>query len=648
MNKTRKFSIKRTLLAFMLIAALIGVQVIEIVAYAADEGTADQQQMVEVSTYDELVAAIDAAQDGDVIGILSEITVPKGSSLGSSGKTVTLQRSGTLGMFTFEWLAGGEISTVQNVVFDGAGVSVGNSFLTIYHNTNFEGVTFKNCISSDSGGAANVQNGSINLVNCTFADNTATRGGHIGILGTGIANLTECTLTGGNATVDGGAIFIQNDASCIIQNSTVKANAADMVGGGIYNLGKATIQSSKVFKNTATNGVDIYNKGGFAIETGITDLETIFADEVGIIVKGWLIELEDITNASFMKLDYEVIPTEVILAESSLGVAGDSKITGLEADKHYKVSCGETVSYSNADGTLTLDEAESQPLTGTEITGLTNGQVYLVEEYTKPTTPDPEPSTVILETDSLGAAGNGKITDLPSGKKYKVSSDGVISYSKSDGTLTSQESDASELVGSEIVGLTNGKTYKVEEYIPTPTPKPDEPKDEVTTPPTNNSTSNTTTNNDNSSIRHDNSETKNDYSTVNNYYTTDSSTHTSTTKTEAPKPSDESVVAVMATTSPSPSTSEPVTQDDVSAEKVSEAASAFKNIRIEANGADCVFEINEDGYTISINANSNSQAAASGSTSSMNWYELVKVCLLAAIAVTLQWKPRKAEKSDLI
>jgi hypothetical protein len=198
------------------------------------------------------------------------------------------------------------------------------------------------------------------------------------------------------------------------------------------------------------------------------------------------------------------------------------------------------------------------------------------------------------------------------------------------------------------VGLTNGKTYKVEEYIPTPTPKPDKSKDEVTTPPTNNSTSNTTTNNDNSSIRHDNSETKNDYSTVNNYYTTDSSTHTSTTKTEAPKPSDESVVAVMATTSPSPSTSEPVTQDDVSAEKVSEAASAFKNIRIEANGADCVFEINEDGYNISINANENSQAAASGSTSSMNWYELVKICLLAAIAVTLLWKPRKVEKIDLI
>ena len=154
------------------------------------------------------------------------------------------------------------------------------------------------------------------------------------------------------------------------------------------------------------------------------------------------------------------------------------------------------------------------------------------------------------------------------------------------------------MIGTDIVGLTNGKTYKVEEYIPTPTPKPDEPKDEVTPPPSNNSTSNTTTNNDNSSIRHDNSESRNDYSTVNNYYTTDSSTHTSTTKTEAQKPSDESVVAVMAAASPSLSNSEPATQSDDN-----ESISTFKNIRIEANGADFVFEINEDGYNISINAN---------------------------------------------
>ncbi len=60
----------------MLSIALIGVQAIGIVAYAADGGTADQQEMVQVSTYDELVAAIDAAQDGDVIGINDVVCIP--------------------------------------------------------------------------------------------------------------------------------------------------------------------------------------------------------------------------------------------------------------------------------------------------------------------------------------------------------------------------------------------------------------------------------------------------------------------------------------------------------------------------------------------------------------------------------------------
>lgn len=649
MNKTRKFSIKRTLLAFMLIAALIGVQVIEIVAYAADERTADQQEIVEVSTYDELVAAIDAAQDGDVIGLTATIETSNSFSIGSPDKHVTIKR---MDAYAFFQLSGGAdiFMNFENITFDGSNIEAGHNYLIVGSSAAFKGCNFINCISNGSGGALYVTVGT-EFRDCTFNNNKATNGGHVAISGTAPVAFWNSTLKNGHAKNQGGAIHTATPMINLhLMDSVITENHSESFGGAIVSNGFVRTEGSKVFNNTAVNGgADIVSFGTMELFEDLEKLQALYGENY--IINGWVSDYEDPdaeSGASYLKLDYEVIPTEVILAESSLGFAGDSKITGLEADKHYKVSFGETVSYSKADGTLTLDEAESQPLTGTEITGLTNGQVYLVEEYTKPTTPDPEPSTVILVTDSLGAAGNGKITDLPSGKKYKVSSDGVISYSKSDGTLTSQESDASELVGTEIVGLTNGKTYKVEEYISTPTLKPDEPKNEVTTPPTNNSTSNTTTNNDNSSIRHDNSETKNDYSTVNNYYTTDSSTHTSTTKTEAPKPSDESVVAVMTTTSPSPSTSEPVTQDDVNAEKVSEAASAFKNIRIEANGADCIFEINEDGYNISINANGNSQAAASSSTSSMNWYELVKICLLAAIAVTLLWKPRKVEKSDLI
>jgi len=60
------------------------------------------------------------------------------------------------------------------------------------------------------------------------------------------------------------------------------------------------------------------------------------------------------------------------------------------------------IAYVKADGTLTINESEAEPLDGTEIPGLTNGKLYKVEEYSlnepeepeepeEPTpTPDPE------------------------------------------------------------------------------------------------------------------------------------------------------------------------------------------------------------------------------------------------------------------
>lgn len=105
--------------------------------------------------------------------------------------------------------------------------------------------------------------------------------------------------------------------------------------------------------------------------------------------------------------------------------------------------------------------------------------------------PAPTPTAVILDSASLGTAGDGKITGLTSGKKYKVSVDGTTSYVKSDGTLTSLESESGTLTGTEIVGLTNGKTYKVEEYTPVPTPVDPTPTPDPTpvTPPSSNNNS---------------------------------------------------------------------------------------------------------------------------------------------------------------
>lgn len=84
-------------------------------------------------------------------------------------------------------------------------------------------------------------------------------------------------------------------------------------------------------------------------------------------------EVKTTVSNSLLKLVYEISPTEVNLAPSSLGTAGDGKITGIEAGKLYKVTVNDEINYSKSDGSLTTNKAETEPLTGTEIIGLTNG-----------------------------------------------------------------------------------------------------------------------------------------------------------------------------------------------------------------------------------------------------------------------------------
>jgi hypothetical protein len=78
------------------------------------------------------------------------------------------------------------------------------------------------------------------------------------------------------------------------------------------------------------------------------------------------------------------------------------------------------------------------------------------------------PTVVTLSAGSLGNAGNGKITGLTAGSKYKVLVNAETQYVKADGTLSASEADVANLTGTEITGLTNGTSYKVEAYTPTP------------------------------------------------------------------------------------------------------------------------------------------------------------------------------------
>ncbi|MGO0062722.1 Ig-like domain-containing protein [Brevibacillus fluminis] len=75
----------------------------------------------------------------------------------------------------------------------------------------------------------------------------------------------------------------------------------------------------------------------------------------------------------------------------------------------------------------------------------------------------PGPVAVMLATGSLGTAGYGKITGLQAGVKYVVTSSGKTYGVQANGRLGAENAPAEALAGTEIIGLTNGATYKVEE-----------------------------------------------------------------------------------------------------------------------------------------------------------------------------------------
>lgn len=114
---------------------------------------------------------------------------------------------------------------------------------------------------------------------------------------------------------------------------------------------------------------------GFALEFSGEKELTIDAELASIEKnKNWLGEFEEeLTDAEIAGL------AVVILDKGSLGIAGNEKVTGLTAGKIYKVTNGSTVKYTKADGTLTAASSKA-PLVGIEITGLENGQSYIIEE----------------------------------------------------------------------------------------------------------------------------------------------------------------------------------------------------------------------------------------------------------------------------
>lgn len=378
---------KKVILLIVAVFMLGAVQVIQ-----ANDST---RPVAIVSTLSALQTAIAQADDGDIIAVDAGMNVLQDAVIGDSNKRITIVRNDSTSLI---YVKSGANILFRNLTFDGLGISSQLPFLDISNPVTFDNVTFKNFVSSANGGAVNASGGEVSFKNCSFENNAAMNGGHIAVSGSTILSVDNCSFTTGSATGNGGAIL--NDAPSAtlhIVNSTIKANSAGNLGGGLFNRGAMTISENKIHANTANvGGSDIANQGWMGFDDSKATLDRIYANDDEIKPIGWVADYSDNAPSSrYLVLDYETVPKSVILAQDSLGIAGDGVIQGLEAGKLYEVILSDLTYAVKSDGTLSPNSEDGAALIGTEIIGLTNGQTYLVREVVQEEEPplEEEPPT---------------------------------------------------------------------------------------------------------------------------------------------------------------------------------------------------------------------------------------------------------------
>ncbi|MDG2132264.1 MAG: right-handed parallel beta-helix repeat-containing protein [Phycisphaerales bacterium] len=192
-------------------------------------------------------AAIDAANDGDVIQLAAE-TYFEGEQIDTLGKAITLR--GVLDK-------AGEPASV----LDGAGAHR----VLICRNGETEATVFERLViqngSDSSGGGMYNYYGSPTLVDCTFAGNSAGYGGGMFNQASSSPTLADCTFTSNSVEYYGGGMF-NRSSSLTLAACTFTNNSAEY-GGGMFNHdgGSPTLADCMFTGNAAVeDGGGMYNE----------------------------------------------------------------------------------------------------------------------------------------------------------------------------------------------------------------------------------------------------------------------------------------------------------------------------------------------------------------------------------------------------
>lgn len=261
-----------------------------------------QEIIPEVSTLEELQAAIAQAEAGDTIKIMQTMDISESTDIGVVDKPVSLMVYGTVDTaFSIE---GGRTDTVwfNDLTIDGMFGGVGNSKVRVNSEgaVYFQNVYFDTCQTTAFGGAVYIERGSVYMFNGGFRNCTSDLGGAVYVNVNGAFYPTEVTFSGNSTKREGGAIYScgtlqinqcnfkynsaveKGGAVCglnvDLQGGQVMNNQAER-GGGLFLFGTSTIKDCRIYENTSElSGADILSDGAVSIIA--QDYEGLFSEEI--------------------------------------------------------------------------------------------------------------------------------------------------------------------------------------------------------------------------------------------------------------------------------------------------------------------------------------------------------------------------------
>ncbi len=264
-------TMKRTrFLTILLTVALV----LPTVLYTVPKALAASIPTVTVSNSEDLIATIENATEGDVIGIDGKITIEASVILGDENKNLTLQK---VSPNSYIYINPGCSVSIQNITFDGAELEGTQAFLQSDSYAEVINCIFQNHLSTGNGAVA-IWNQEMRFYNCIFQNNSAFQGAAINVGGMCRAHFESCTFKNNQATMGGGAIV--NGGEVVLKQCLLTENTAD-IGGGIRNNGLLTIEKSKIFKNTAEIGSDIASgvSNPVTFSDSVAELNELYASD---------------------------------------------------------------------------------------------------------------------------------------------------------------------------------------------------------------------------------------------------------------------------------------------------------------------------------------------------------------------------------